>query len=305
MKPPFRLKSSLAMRIVRNRHDNAVWFWQQRRVLRSMRRAFAAGTPIGLDRQLVLEGGWPDPDDTRPVVFAACDEGYFDRFGQHLALSSAARSPGTRVHLHLYEPSAKCLADADELIRRCGGGRLTVSREGPARNPFKRPTSFYFASGRFAVASRMRKQIKAPILMIDADGLVANDLVEGFAGLSQMEAGFILQPENTALYRKVLASAIYLGTTGPEVQEFFTRLADGIGLALAMAGSYHVDQIGIHYALQYCSTHDWCPRIEPLGLEWSDYCFDPNSLIWSTKGARKDRYEELLAQVESGLGDLG
>ena len=72
-----------------------------------------------------------------------------------------------------------------------------------------------------------------------------------------------------------------------------------------MAGRYHVDQIGIHYALQYCSEQQWGPRIEPLGLEWSDYRFDPASLIWSTKGARKDRYEELLAQVESGLGDFG
>ena len=303
MKPPFRFKSSLAMRILRNRHDNAVWFWQQRRVLRSIRRAFVAPTPLALDHQLVLEGGWPDADDPRPVVFAACDEGYFYRFAQHLALSSAARSPGTRVHLHLYEPSPTCLADADQLIRRCAG-RLTVSREGPARNPFKRPMSFYFAAGRFAVASRMRKQIKAPILMVDADGLVANDLMDGFAGLSRMEAGFILQPENTALYRKILASAIYLGTAGTEVEEFFTRLADGIGLALAMASRYHVDQIGIHYALEYCSEHRSGPRIEPLGLEWSDYCFDPSSLIWSTKGARKDRYEELLAQVESGLGDL-
>lgn len=304
MKPPFRFKSSLAMRILRNRHDNAVWFWQQQRVLRAMRRAFAAPKPIELDRQLELEGGWPDAGDPRPVVFAACDEGYFDRFGQHLALSSAARSPDTRVHLHLYEPSPECLAQARAIIKRCGD-RLTISREGPARNPFNRPMSFYFAAGRFAVASRMRKQIKAPILMVDADGLVANDLVEGFARLAPIEAGFILQPENTALYRRILASAIYLGTVGDEVEEFFTRLADGIGIALAMAGRYHVDQIGIHYALEHCSRHQCGPRIDPLGLEWSDYRFDPASLIWSTKGARKDRYEELLAQVEGGLGDLG
>ena len=300
---PFRLKSSLGMRIWRNRHDNAVWFWQQRRVRRAMRRAFAAQTPIGLDQRLVLEGGWPNADDPRPVVFAACDDGYFDRFAQHLALSSAARSPGTRVHLHLYEPSPKCLAHAGELVERCGG-HLTISHEGAARNPFSRPTSFYFAAGRFAVASRMRKEIRAPILMVDADGLVANDLLNGFAGLRPMEAGFILQAENTALYRKILASAIYLGTTGAQVEEFFTRLADGIGLALAMAGHYHVDQIGIHYALQFCGLHQCEPRIEALGLEWSDYRFDPGSLIWSTKGARKDRYEELLGQVERGLGDF-
>lgn len=300
MTRPFRLKSSLALRIWRNRHDNAVWFWQQRRVRRAMLRAFAAPAPLALDRQLHLAGGWPDASDPRPVVFAACDEGYFDRFGQHLALSSAARSPGTRVHLHLYQPSPDCLARADAIVARCGG-RLTVSHEGPARNPFGRPMSFYFAAGRFAVASRMRGQIEAPILMVDADGLVANDLVDGFAGLAGAEAGFILQPENEALYRRILASAIYLGTTGERVEEFFTRLADGIGIALAMGARYHVDQIGIHYALEHCHRTATGPAIEPLGLEWSDYLFRPESLIWSTKGARKGRYEELLAEVERGL----
>lgn len=300
MSGPFRFKSSLAMRTWRNRHDNAVWFWQQHRVRRAIHAAFAADRPLELDGQLVLEGGWPDRDDLRPVVFATCDEGYFRRFGQHLALSGAARSPQTRVHLHLYEPSAECLREANAVVARCGG-RLTVSHEGPARNPFGWPMSFYFAAGRFGIASRMRKTIAAPIVMVDADGLVANDLVDGFKGLATMQAGFILQPDNEALYRKILASAIYLGTTGDAVAEFFTRLADGIGLALAKAGRYHVDQIGIHYALEYCARHGIGPRIDELGLEWSDYEFRPESLIWSTKGARKDRYEELLADVERGL----
>ena len=294
------LKASLPFRIYRNRHDNAVWWWQQQRVRRAMERAFSAAVPLELDKTLTLEGGWPDVDDVRPVVFAACDEGYFRRFGQHLALSSAARSPDTRSHLHLYAPSKTALAEADALIERCGG-RLTVSREGLARDPFGRPTSFYFAAGRFAVASRMRKSIAAPIMMVDADGLVANDLVAGFGELVGTQAGFILQPGNAALYRKILASAIYLGPGSKQVEEFFTRLSDGIGLALRDAGAYHVDQIGIHFALRRCQRDGIGPTITGLDLKWSDYRFRPESLIWSTKGARKDRYEALLAEVERGL----
>lgn len=297
---PFRFKASLPMRILRARHDNAVWFWQQWRVRRAIHAAFSTSTPAELDRELVLEGEWPDADDPRPIVFAACDEGYFERFAQHLALSSAARSPETRVHLHLYEPSQECLDHAASIVERCGG-RLTISREGPARNPFGRPMSFYFAAGRFAVASRMRKTIRAPILMVDADGLVANDLVQGFAELKDLQAGFILQPENDALYRKILASAIYLGTGKAKVEQFFTRLADGIGRAVAQGGRYHVDQIGIHYALEYCARHGIGPPITGLDLKWSDYRFRPESLIWSTKGARKGRYEALLAEVEKGI----
>lgn len=291
-------RSGLFMRTIRNRHDNAVWWWQQKRVERAVTEAFEAPLPVALDQALRLEGDWPDADDPRPVVLAACDEGYFERFGQHLALSSAAQSPETRLHLHLYAPSAQCRAAIEALKKRCRG-RLTVSSEGLERSPFPTPRSFYYAAGRFAVASRMRKEIAAPILMIDADGLVANHLSDGFERLAGVEAAFILQPDNDALYRKILASAIYLGTLGERTDEFFTRLSDGIGLALAQGGEYHVDQIGIHYALEWCRANNWGPRVENLGLAWSDYEFRPQSLIWSTKGARKGRYEELLATVET------
>lgn len=250
------------------------------------------------DQKLTLDGDWPDRTDPRPVVMAACDEEYFERFGQHLALSSAAQSPDTRVHLHLYAPSPRCRSAIAALKGRCKG-RLTVSIEGLERNPFPKPKSFYYAAGRFAVASRMRKEIEAPILMVDADGLVANPLAAGFGALRDVEAAFILQPENDALYRKILASAIYLGTTDERTGEFFTRLSDGIALALAQGGDFHVDQIGIHYALEWCAANRWGPRVEHLDLKWSDYLFRPESLIWSTKGARKGRYEELLGTVET------
>ncbi len=293
-----RLRSGLIVRTIRNRHDNAVWWWQQRRVESAVTAAFEALSPLALDSKLKLEGDWPDSADQRPVVMAACDEGYFTRFGQHLALSSAAQSPDTRIHLHVYAPSLECRRAIALLKTRCEG-RLTVSIEGLERNPFATPKSFYYAAGRFAVASRMRKDIAAPILMVDADGLVAKSLSQGFAGLSDVEAAFILQPENDARYRRILASAIYLGTKDGKTAEFFTRLSDGIGAALAQGGQYHVDQIGIHHALEWCRRNKWGPRIDGLDLEWSDYEFRPQSLIWSTKGARKGRYEELLATVET------
>jgi hypothetical protein len=292
-----KVRASLPFRIFRARHDNAVWIWQQKRVKRAVELAFSRRVPTRLDDALRLSGDWPIADDPRPVVFAACDEGYFYRFGRHLALSSASRSPDTRVHLHVYEPSPSLLEDCAALRTRCGN-RLTISHEGLERNPYPEPNAFYYAAGRFAVASRMRRTISAPILMIDADGLVAQDLSAGFAELAGTEAAFVLQPENAALYRKILASAIYLGTNGERTIDFFSRLADGIGAALAQGGRYHVDQIGIHYALEWCRRHHSGPTIEDLDLRWTDYRFAIESLIWSTKGARKGRYEELLQQIE-------
>lgn len=282
-----KLKATLPFRTVRNRHDNAVWFWQQWRVRRAIDEAFRATTPLELDSAIVLEGSWPTAADPRPLVLAASDERYFERFGVHLACSSAARSPATRLHLHLYDPSPAAIEAAAALTAQ-SGGRLTISHEGPSRNPFGKPESFYFAAGRFAIAARLRRELIAPIMMVDADGLIANDLIAGFDALAGHDAGFILQPDNAARYRRILASAVYLG---PGSADFFTRLADGIGLALRQRGHYHVDQLGIHYALQRRGALG----VTALGLEWSDYRFAPDSLIWSAKGARKGQYEALLA----------
>lgn len=289
-----RLKRSLPLRTWRNRHDNAVWWWQQARVRRTIDRAFAAIVPARIDEQIATEGSWPAADDRRPLVVAACDETYFERFGIQLARSSALRSPATRVHLHLFAPSVSCVDRAGALAGELGD-RLTISREDGSRNPFGRPASFYYAAGRFAIAARLRRTVEAPIMLVDADGLVAADLRQGFDALAGTEAGFILQPQNAANYRKVLASAIYVGIGS---DDFFTRLSDGIGLALAEGGRYHVDQLGIHFALQWRERHGRPLNARQLGLEWSDYKFAPDSLIWSAKGARKDRYAALADALD-------
>lgn len=288
-----KLKRSLPIRTWRNRHDNAVWWWQQARVRRAIEQAFAAATPKRADEAIEFKGQWPDAKDRRPLLAAACDEGYFERFGVQLARSSALRSPATRLHLHLFAPSASCVERAGSLHREFGD-RLSISSEDGSRDPFDYPASFYFAAGRFAVAARLRRTIGAPIMLVDADGLVAADLRRGFAALAGTAAGFILQPENAPNYRKILASAIFLGNGS---EDFCTRLSDGIGVALAEGGRYHVDQLGIHFALQWMERHLRPLDVRPLGLEWSDYTFAPDSLIWSAKGARKGRYAALAAEL--------
>lgn len=280
-------------RIIRHWDDNPVWPWQQARIRRAVDRAFSAAEPLVLHRAIKLDGSWPEAADARPVLFAACDGGYFDRFGQYLAISSLVRSPGTRVHLHVYQPTPECIDRCRALTARWPG-RLTISHESAERNPYGKPNTFYFAAGRFAIASRLRETIAAPIVMIDADGLVVRDLQSGFDDFSGCSAGFILQDDSVAHYRQILASAVYIGTDA-EARDFFTRLGDAMDLALQDRGRYHVDQIGIHYALEWRAGHGRPLKVENIDMSWSDSDFDKDALIWSTRGPRKVRFEELLA----------
>ncbi|QIL02678.1 hypothetical protein G7078_07715 [Sphingomonas sinipercae] len=285
------LKETWPGRVYRHWHDNAVFGWQHRRVRHAVARAFAATEPLALHRAIAVGGSWPDAQDERPLLFAACDAAYFRRFARYLAISSIVRSPGTRVHLHVYEPADDAIAEIEALNVRWPG-RLTVSHEPAARNPYAGPSKFYFAAARFAISARLRETTAAPIMMIDADGLVVRDLLPGFAAFADAEAGFIHQSGSVAPYRQILASAIYLGRDGAD---FFTRLADAIGLALRDRGRYHVDQIAIHYALEYCAAHGRRIHEQDVDMRWSDSDFAPDALIWSTRGPRKVRFEELLA----------
>lgn len=289
------LKNSLPVRTVRNRHDNAVWWWQQRKVRRAIEAAFEAAAPRTLDLDVVLDGSWPDSADPRPVVLAACDEAYFQRFAPTLIDSCRRHSPGTRVHLHLYAPSDMARARLARLLGEHDGW-VSASTESLARCPFDQPTSFFYAAGRFAVASRLRRTIAAPILMVDVDSLVVNDLGPAFEQLDGLDAAFLFQPRQGPRYRRVRAGAVYLGT-GDRSDDFFTRLADGISLALADAGRFHVDQIGMHFALEWCRRHGCLPRSAALDLRWSDYLFDRTSFIWTAKGARKLVYDALAQSL--------
>jgi hypothetical protein len=287
------LKETWPGRVYRHWHDNAVFGWQHERVLRAVERAFTAPEPLALHRGIDISGSWPDADDPRPILFAACDAAYYQRFARYLAISSIARSPGTRVHLHVYEPSSGIIADLERLSSRWPD-RLTISHESTGRNPYPGPSKFYFAAARFGVAARLRESTSAPIVMIDADGLVVRELAKAFREFGSADAGFIHQTGSVAPYRQILASAIYLGTS-PAAQDFFGRLADAIGLALQDRGQYHVDQIAIHYALQWCVEDARSISLADVNTKWSDSEFAPDALIWSTRGPRKARFEELLA----------
>lgn len=280
-------------RIYRHWHDSPVWSWQHKRIRAAVDRAFAAPEPLALHRAVTIEGSWPDADDRRPLLFAACDQAYFDRFAQFLGVSGMVRSPATRIHLHVYEPQAGFAERANALAERWPG-RLTISHEPPGRSPYPRPSKYYFAAARFAIAARLRESIAAPIVMIDADGLVVRDLQRAFAEFGKASAGFIRQFYSVAPYRQILASAIYLGTD-EAARDFFARLADAMQLALQDRGHYHVDQIVIHYALEWLAGHDRDLRLQQVDMRWSDSDFAPDALIWSTRGPRKAHFEELLA----------
>ena len=268
--------------------------------------------PVWLGTQAVLRGGvtadyaprldllgdLPDADG-KPVLLACCDEVYFQRFAHQLAISACETNAGVHTHVHIYEPSSRCLEDAAILQRRLGD-RLTISYEPPGRSPYKKASPFYFTSGRFAVAHRILDRNRAPVMAIDVDGIVRRDLEAEISSLAEWDVGLILRPHQKRIWRRVLACAVLLNPT-PAGRLFSARLAAAVERVLRRTPRFHSDQLLLHYLCEHCRRHGDSLRIVDLGERWADHEFRPDSLIWTAKGnARKLELVRMAGPLPSG-----
>lgn len=235
--------------------------------------------------RLDLLGALPDADG-QPVLLACCDEVYFQRFAHHLAVSACETNAGLHTHVHIYEPSSRCIEDAAKLQRRLGD-RLTISYEPPGRSPYKKASKFFFTSGRFAVAHRILDRNRVPVMVIDVDGIVRRDLKAEISSLAEWDVGLILRPYQRRIWRRVLACAVLLNPT-PAGRLFSARLAAAVERVLRRTPSFHSDQLLLHYLCEHHRRHGDALRIADLDERWASHDFDPDSLIWTAKGnARK------------------
>ncbi|HKP26003.1 MAG TPA: hypothetical protein VJV39_19190 [Dongiaceae bacterium] len=273
-------------------------FWHRRApIWLRVQVGFKSGLQTGRKSELQLLGSLPEADG-KPVLLACCDEVYFYRFARDLAASAHRTSPGVHAHIHIYEPSSRCIHDAAELQRHLGAG-MTVSYEPAGRSPYKSASPFFFTTARFAIADQILERNRTPVLVIDIDGVVCRDLEPEIRALGKCDVGLVLRPKQKRIWRRVLACAVLLNPT-EEGRRFSARLATALERALRSAPRFHIDQIVIHYLCRYYRRHRENVRIADLGERWADHEFTPEGLIWTAKGST--RKLELAEKTDSLAG---
>lgn len=110
-------------------------------------------------------GTWHAPVPGQPVLLAACDGRYLDRFAGDFLASITRHGPGSVVHLHVVEPGPGGLDAAARLATEFPNIRLNLSSE-PA-NPLR--SGAYYACSRFLVAPWISAHWQAPVLITDID----------------------------------------------------------------------------------------------------------------------------------------
>lgn len=283
----------------KDRKDNPAYWWQLDVLRRNVRQSVDAD--VATESHFLMEGSFPDANEHSPILLTCCDEHYFYRFARQLLISVQRRSPLTRTHIHIYDPSTLCRADAE--VMEANIGHLTISYESSMRNPYTYPTPFFFAAARFAVANFLQERTGAPIMLVDTDGFVLRDLAVPLSSLQSYDLGVIKRNPDSLPFRRVLASAVFFGTS-KESCLFARRLSNALRLSLADKPNYHVDQAILYYMLVQYESLKLKLAVTDLPITWGDHNFQEESLIWSAKGRRKREFSLLnLAEARAFARD--
>lgn len=177
---------------------------------------------------------WPDdpapPPGPDPLIFAACDGGYFDRFGARFLQVVTGLGP---VHIHIVNPRPGQIAS----FRATAGPDVFLSHETVSKD---RSNSPYYACARFFAAEAVMQRYGCDMLMLDIDLERLANLDTLFAKIGNADIAYFAMPTLMPWLRHH-AAFIHLRHR-PEVRTFLTRFANLLSHQLPGA-VWYVDQL--------------------------------------------------------------
>lgn len=244
----------------------------------------------------------PLPATPRPVVFAACDTGYFFAHALHLAYSIHATNAGKLdLHLHLYSPTPAVLAEIEALRLRLPGMAIGVSVEyGAVPNVH---ANAYYATARFIRAWQVQQQYGCDLILSDVDALFNGNWARFVAGLPAQTELVLARPQAAPFWENVLAGFIYcrptaFGTT------FLAKVAQFILHNIQLGRVvWFTDQI----ALAACDDTFSAGRPEVHHIDANhviDLQHTPDTLCWmvTTRKTGNPAYDAARARLHATYG---
>ena len=159
----------------------------------------------------------------RPVVFVACNDDYFFQHIFHLAYSLHSTNAETlALHLHLYTPNPKILAEIEQLKIRVPGVPIGVSVEYGETQVHH--TATYYASARFIRAFQLMEHYSNEIIVLDADTLFNRNWSDFSVQFLPQDEIVLACPAASPFWERVLAGFLYLKPT-PLARDFMAQVA--------------------------------------------------------------------------------
>jgi len=218
---------------------------------------------------------------TLPIVFTACDAGYFRTFAVPLIASWRHHSPANPFHLHIYEPGPAERAELEELA---AGGNFTWSA-GSSPAYAGRRRVFRYAADRFYTASRLLGRSTAGVIFMDTDSIIRADLSTGEIDPAADVSLYFHERFRGKPPLFIKATVIWFAST-PNGRGYLRDVCRNLALRSKLPLFRHIDQRALFQAHIYHVARRKTV-FRPLAFSMIDWEFGAESTIWTAKGARK------------------
>ena len=219
-----------------------------------------------------IHGQLPDG----PVIFAACDDKYFQEHAP--ALIASCDNVKKNLHLHIVNPSKESAKLADEMSPKIKTSKVTITYHfSDFSNIDESSTKAYYAAARFFLAPVIIEAAKE-VMIVDVDCLIMNDFdfpskPVGYFPREPLPGTIGWENEGT----KVAAGAVYFNDEG-------LKYAKEVAQTLAeLPLQWFSDQIALSRVLGGLPKD----MVEYFDEQFMDWEFKEGTTIWTGKGPRK------------------
>jgi tetratricopeptide (TPR) repeat protein len=267
--------------------DPAANFWRTRH-----RIAVGAVTRTPLPP---LQGDMPTASAEDLVIFFVADSGYFWEHGLVLLGSIVQQSPGAKCHVHIVNPDGAISAAIEEIRKSLPGLSYSYERVDFAGRS-QDYVRTYYASIRFVRIAEIFASAPATYLCIDSDCIVRGDVGEAASALDVTDVAVRLRYSDRP-HVTVAAGALMLRPTAGAAT-FAKRVAELISLVLESGeAAWFLDQVVLSYTVREARKSGI--EVTQLEIDWIDWFFRDQSLIWTGKGPRKSEDERYIDEASS------
>ena len=275
-------------------------------VRRLLRRSPAPDLEALLRHLPGVEGRWPEADSDDLLVFIGCDSTYLLEHGLPFAHSLDRNTPGARLHIHLVNPTTTAESRLEGIAQALAATTLTHSAEAfdftGVSSEFARS---YCASIRFVRLLQLLRAMRQGVLLLDVDVLVRGDLRHVKAAAEGHDCAVHTRFRSRRKRERVFASVFYANPTPASLiylKDVATRLASAL---VTHSARWYIDQCVIYDAYRAARAAGPKLRLRHLPLEYADWTFAKQSLLWAGKGWRKRTDEIYLAERAAYLPKIG
>ncbi len=230
-----------------------------------------------------LEGEMPQVSPEDLVILFVANSSYFWEHALVLLGSIGRQSAGAKCHVHIVNPDTG-IAPAIDQVRKALPG-LSYSHESvDLTGRSEAHVRTYYASVRFVRLAEIFARAPAFYLCIDSDCIIRGNVVAKASSLDIRDVGIRMRYSDRP-HMTVAAGALMLRPT-PAAAKFIDRVAELISLVLESGeAAWFLDQVVLSHALREARTRD--VDVTQLDMDWIDWFFRDDSLIWTGKGPRK------------------